>query len=137
MEHEVGKVRVRVFIADWNHYARELPTLKLLAYNQKIANSTRRTHGCGLQPPARWAKLRPELNRESATASGLGNRAENALCAMLCICAYMIPAVRAWCQVVPHPHILHRERPHGGQHGCQCGRFALGQTAIIFAILHE
>jgi hypothetical protein len=73
-----------------------------------------------------------EINRESATASGLANRAENALCAMLCICGSMVHDAARPCQVGPHPHILHRERPHGGHHGCLCGRFALGNILMHF-----
>ena len=112
MEHKQGRYTLAYLLQVGDHYARELPTLKLLAYNPKIPNSTRRTHGCGLQPPARWAKLRPEIKSESEPLLAW-KTVRNAPDAILCTCGTMITAFYERCQVVPHPHIMHRERPPG------------------------
>jgi hypothetical protein len=109
MEHEVGKVCIRVFIADWNHYATYLPALNLWADNPKTANSTRRTHGCGLQPLARWAKLLPRHKRR--TSHRLAARSGRS---PLKLCSFLVPMVHDAshvCQVGIIPHIFERRAP--------------------------
>jgi hypothetical protein len=67
-------------------YTRDLPALKFRATRGQNANPVHGTHGCGLQPPARWAKLRPQINKkESATAAGLGTVRETLSVQCLCL----------------------------------------------------